>query len=67
MNPSWIEWPMIQGRLLFWLASLHSVPGMLYWTTDLWAAQCMPGAGETSGKCKPLTYDEGLAGTMFTN
>jgi hypothetical protein len=68
MNPSWIEWPVIQGRLLFWLASLHGVPGMLYWTTDLWGAQCMPGsAAKISGKCRPLTYDEGLEGTMYTN
>ena len=37
-----MQWPLIQGRLLFWLAALNGVPGMLYWTTDLWAGTCMP-------------------------
>ena len=32
--------PAIHGRLLFWLAALHAVPGMLYWDTDLFSGYC---------------------------
>ena len=30
MNPVFIERPTVEGRMLFWLAALHGVEGMLY-------------------------------------
>lgn len=56
LNPSWIEWPAIHGRLLFWLASLHGVPGMLYWVTDLWAGACH--GNTTTPSCDMLSCSE---------
>ena len=56
LNPSWIEWPVIHGRLLFWLASLHGVPGMLYWVTDLWAGACH--GNTTTPSCDLLSCAE---------
>lgn len=37
-----IERPLIQARLLFWLASTQNIQGWLYWVTDLW--QNCPGS-----------------------
>ena len=39
-NPSFIEWPGIEARVVFWLASLHAIPGMLFWSNSYWASQC---------------------------
>ena len=30
MNPVFLERPTVEGRMLFWLAALHGVEGMLY-------------------------------------
>ena len=32
-----IERPLIQARLLFWLGAVQNIQGWLYWTTSLWA------------------------------
>ena len=39
-NPSFIEWPGIEARVVFWLASLHAIPGMLFWANGYWSGQC---------------------------
>ena len=33
---TFVEWPGIQARLLFWLAAKHDVPGWLYYCMDRW-------------------------------
>lgn len=33
---TFVEWPGIQARLLFWLAAKHDVPGWLYYCMDHW-------------------------------
>lgn len=37
---TWVEKPVIQARLMYWLAALHAVDGMLYWGIDVWSGQC---------------------------
>ena len=39
-NPSVVEWPGIEGRVVFWLAALHNIRGMLFWSDDWWVSQC---------------------------
>ena len=36
LNPSYIGWPPIGGRLLMWLAVANDVSGMLYYASDNW-------------------------------
>jgi hypothetical protein len=38
-NPSFIEWPGIEARVIFWLSALHAIPGMLYFADGYWASQ----------------------------
>jgi hypothetical protein len=68
MNPVFIERPTIEGRMLFWLAALHGVDGMLYWADDYWDNECH---GNTTGTiiptgrpCKPV---DRIQATMFTD
>jgi len=37
---TFIERPAIQARLLYWLAALHAVNGMLYYDVAIWSSQC---------------------------
>jgi len=46
---TWVERPSIQGRLMYWLASLHAVNGMLYWGVGAWNGQC-----PSQRPCKPV-------------
>ena len=36
---TYIERPAIDARLLFWLAALHAIDGMLYGNVDIWAVR----------------------------
>jgi hypothetical protein len=36
LNPSFIEWPAVHGRLFFWLMALEGVTGTHYWSIDSW-------------------------------
>ena len=40
---TYIERPAIDARLLFWLAALHAIDGMLYGNVDIWAVRCPRG------------------------
>ena len=46
---TFVEYPAIQARLLFWLASLHGVDGMMYYQTDVWATMGV------QARCESLT------------
>lgn len=37
---TFIERPAIEARLLFWLAALHAINGMLYYDVAIWSSQC---------------------------
>ena len=37
---TFVERPVIDGRMLFWLAALYQVPGMLYYSDDDWSSLC---------------------------
>eukprot|EP01052_Picozoa_sp_SAG31_P002260 SAG31_NODE_78_length_27447_cov_83.819877_6_plen_896_part_00 len=37
---TFLERPAIEARLLFWLASLHAIDGMLYYSVNRWVDQC---------------------------
>lgn len=36
---TFIEYPAIQARMLFWLAALHGVNGLMYYQSDVWATE----------------------------
>jgi hypothetical protein len=36
---TFVERPAIQARLLYWLAALHAVNGMLYYDVAIWSDQ----------------------------
>jgi hypothetical protein len=59
-NPSFIEWPGIEGRVIFWLASLHAIPGMLFWANGYWSSQC-----PEHRPCVPLTRINNTAMVNF--
>ena len=40
MMNTWIERPALEARQLFWLAALHRISGMLYYSVDMWSFQC---------------------------
>ena len=40
---TYIERPAIDARLLFWLAALHAIDGMLYGNVDIWAVRSTRG------------------------
>ena len=40
MFNTFVERPATDGRMLFWLAALYKVPGMLYYITDDWSGLC---------------------------
>ena len=46
--------------MLFWLAALHAVDGMAYYSTDLWQNQC-----PTQRPCSPCTRINRTAFTTF--
>ena len=60
---TFVEWPAIQARLLFWLTALHGVTGMLYYQDDLWWEEC--GSPQTPRPCKPLARINESALTDF--
>jgi hypothetical protein len=64
-----LERPLIQARLLFWLGSIQNIQGWLYWATDLWA-NC-PTAPSAGGKNdwmhKNVTVMRRINGTMLTD
>jgi hypothetical protein len=33
-NPSVIQWPGLEARVVFWLAALHNIQGMLFWADN---------------------------------
>ena len=37
---AFVERPAIDGRMLFWLAALYKIPGMLYYLDDDWSGLC---------------------------
>ena len=58
---TFIERPAIEARLLYWLASLHAVNGMLYYEVDRWAGEPCPG-----GTCKSIGRINNTALTDFS-
>jgi hypothetical protein len=62
-EPTWmntfVERPAIEARLLYWLAALHAVDGMLYYDVAIWQDQC-----PTQRPCRPVGR---INGTMFTD
>ena len=56
-----VERPAIEGRLLYWLAALHAVDGMLYYEVDRWANEPCP-----SGACKTIGRINNTALTDFS-
>lgn len=42
-NPNVIQWPGIEARVIFWLAALHRITGMLFWADSWWVNEC-PGS-----------------------
>lgn len=51
---TFIERPLIQARLLFWLAAAHNVSGWLYYADDLWR-------GWPHAHTSPMTLANGTA------
>ena len=60
---TFVEWPAIQARLLFWLSALHGITGMLYYQDDLWWEEC--DSPSTPRPCKPLARINNTAFTTF--
>ena len=53
---TFVERPVIQSRLMYWLASLHAVDGMLYYHVNQWVSQCGIGHGATpNAHARPCT------------
>ena len=46
-NPNVIQWPGIEARVIFWLAALHNIKGMLFWADNWWVNEC-PGSRQFS-------------------
>ena len=38
-----IQWPGIEARVIFWLAALHNIKGLLFWADNWWVNEC-PGS-----------------------
>ena len=57
---TFIERPAVQARLLYWLAALHAVNGMLYYHVDIWVHQCPKGR-----PCTPVSRINQTALTDF--
>ena len=60
---TFVEWPAIQARLLFWLSALHGITGMLYYQDDLWWEEC--DTPSTPRPCTPLSRINNTAFTTF--
>ena len=58
---TFVERPAIAGRLLFWLAALHAIPGMLYYEVDRWSSEPYP-----SDVCKSIGRIKSSAFTDFS-
>ena len=61
---TFIEYPAIQARMLFWLASLHGVNGMMYYQNDVWATEGVAARCGSPARCKPC--DRGPNQTAFS-
>ena len=57
---TWIERPAIEARLLFWLAALHGINGMMYYEVAIWSKQC-----PDERPCKPVSRINRTALTDF--
>ena len=55
-----VESPAIQTRLMYWLAALHGVSGMLYFDVAIWSNQC-----PAARPCKPLQRINGSGLVTF--
>jgi hypothetical protein len=69
---TFVERPGIEARLLFWLAALRRVDGMMYYQVNLWASQCAdaaghPGPGQpvTRSSCAPVQRINGTGQVDF--
>eukprot|EP01045_Picozoa_sp_COSAG04_P020318 COSAG04_NODE_2068_length_4871_cov_2.073973_1_plen_1105_part_00 len=49
---TFIEFPAIQARMLFWLASLHGINGMMYYQNNVWATEGVAARCGSPAKCK---------------
>jgi hypothetical protein len=50
---TFVERPAIDTRLMYWLAGLHGIDGMLYYAVNLWYNQC--DGNHLNRPCKPMT------------
>ena len=57
---TFVERPAIQARLLYWLAALHGVNGMLYYDVAIWSEQC-----PSQRPCQPVRRINGTGLTDF--
>ena len=57
---TFVERPAIEARLLYWLAALHAVDGMLYYEVNIWANQC-----PSQRPCRPIGRIDRTALTDF--
>ena len=69
---TFVERPGIEARLLFWLAALRRVDGMMYYQINLWASQCAdtaghPGPGQPVSRpsCAPVRRINGTGRVDF--
>jgi hypothetical protein len=61
---TFIEFPAIQARMLFWLASLHGISGMMYYQNNVWATEGVSERCGSPAKCK--LCDRGPNQTAFS-
>ena len=55
--------------MMYWLASLHGIRGMLYWSVDHWAAECgrSSSVNQHPPACRNISRLSGSARTNFVN
>ena len=55
--------------MMYWLASLHGIRGMLYWSVDHWAAECgrSSSVNQHPPACQNISRLSGSARTNFVN
>ena len=60
---TFVERPAIDTRLMYWLAALHGIDGMLYYAVNLWYNQC--DVNHMNRPCKPMERIRNTAMTDF--
>ena len=61
-----IERPLIQARLLFWLGATQNIQGWLYWATDLWQ-NCPTSPEKYSWQHRNRTVMKRINGSKYTD